>query len=117
MGSYKRHKCPQCEYSTDITTCLRNHIRTHTGERPYVCSYGECQKRFTTKYNLDRHIKRHLGIKNHKCSHCNKTFVTKHDLTKHIRTHTGEKPFECKHCKQRFTTSTNLSRHIKSMHK
>merc|ERR1712228_353480 len=89
--SSKRHKCPHCAYSTDNKTDLSGHIRTHTGEKPFVCSYGDCKKRFARKDALDRHIKFHIGIKNYKCSYCSKAFVQNGDLKKHIRTHTGEK--------------------------
>merc|ERR1712228_876279 len=87
----KRHKCSHCEYSTNIKSNLKRHIRIHTGEKPFVCSYDRCQKRFARADDLKTHIKRHHGIKNHKCSFCNWASVTKSDLNKHLRIHTEEK--------------------------
>merc|ERR1712228_276500 len=113
----KKHKCPHCEYSSNDSSNFGRHMRTHTGEKPFVCSYGNCKKRFSVKASLKDHINAHLGIKNHKCSYCGKAFVQKGNLKTHIRTHTGEKPFECKHCKKRFTQRSSMNGHIKSMHK
>merc|ERR1712228_359150 len=90
----KRHKCP-----------LSSNNTVNTG-KPFVCSYGDCKKRFACKSHLTQHIKMHIGIKNYKCSYCNKAFVLKGNLKVHIRSHTGEKPFECKHCKKRFNQSS-----------
>ena len=34
-------------------------MRTHTGEKPYTCSYSGCDKRFTQSSNLTAHEKTH----------------------------------------------------------
>ena len=60
---------------------VKPHERTHTGERPYPCSY--CDKRFTQL---------------HRCK-------------EHERIHTGEKPFACKHCDYKSRAASTLRTH------
>ncbi|XP_031639026.1 zinc finger protein 271-like [Contarinia nasturtii] len=60
-------------------------MRIHTGEKPHQC--GRCNKRFTQKNHLTRHIRIHTGEKPFKCDQCMKQFTQKSDLTRHMRTH------------------------------
>lgn len=52
-----RLKCQYCSYSTYVTTNLKNHILTHTGEKRYVCDI--CGNRFTLKHHLKKHKSLH----------------------------------------------------------
>ncbi|XP_055019966.1 zinc finger protein 271-like isoform X3 [Boleophthalmus pectinirostris] len=51
--------------------------------------------------------------KKHQCSVCQKRFGTKWNLQRHTGIHTGEKPFSCSTCKRSFTTKVILAQHVK----
>lgn len=61
----------------------------------HKCDIRDCEKLFSTKYSLKRHIMRHTNQKRHICKHCMKGFVLPQYLEEHEYTHTGAKPFIC----------------------
>ena len=58
-----------------------------TGEKPHECSL--CDKSFSKKQHLIRHMLTHTGKKPYKCSQCDKTFRVNRKLKTHMTTHTG----------------------------
>ena len=114
----KSYQCPHCPYVAKRSHHLKNHIYTHTGDKPYSCE--ECGQWFAQSGSLSYHMRTKHSTdqtKVHQCPHC--PYSTKHsaqDLQRHIRTHTGEKPYSCKECGQSFTRSGSLSYHMRTKH-
>ncbi|XP_069944005.1 protein bric-a-brac 1-like isoform X10 [Cherax quadricarinatus] len=83
----KKHQCLYCPYSSPFTTNLKNHLRTHTKEKPFSCSY--CAYSATTKQNLKDHVLIHIGERSYSCPHCPYNTISKWRLKRHFLTHTS----------------------------
>eukprot|EP01083_Nonionella_stella_P011856 33632_1 len=106
----KKHECPYCSYATRRKIHLTNHVRTHTGEKPFKCLV--CGKAFTAKKGLKSHERTHLPAKQFQCEYCGKGLSSRNSLKVHTRSHTGEKPFKCGQCGKGYSSKSGLIGHM-----
>lgn len=80
--------CPLCKKEFKSQSGLRDHIRLHTGERPFECEF--CQMNFARASHLKRHRRMHTGEKPFMCRICGKDFSRGDKLKDHLRRHDAE---------------------------
>ncbi|EEC15928.1 zinc finger protein, putative [Ixodes scapularis] len=87
---------------------LSEHIKTHSGVRPYGC--GVCGDTFVQKSELHSHKRKHMGKSLYVCEECGQGFCRLGDLFMHEDTHAKDCPYVC------FSSLAYLNRHRKMRH-
>lgn len=101
---------------------LQSHLRSHTNERPFICSYDRCDKSYMQEKHLIQHIKgSHTHERSYGCDWegCSKSFLTATRLRRHQAAHEGHDRFRCTAyppCNQTFRKHQTLQRHIRADH-
>ena len=62
------HTCRFCDEVSAKKYNMVMHERTHTGEKPFICSFEGCDYRCSTKSSLVKHNRSHTGEKPFICS-------------------------------------------------
>ncbi|KAI9589992.1 hypothetical protein GQX74_008160 [Glossina fuscipes] len=109
-----RFYCAQCNRDFSTKTNLNRHMSAHAGNKPYVCH--TCNKSFSQNGSLKQHMYTHTGEKPFVCEICDRGFTQCKNLIYHKRRHTGELPFQCDHCRGTFRQKDALKVHFFKHH-
>ncbi|KAL3284014.1 hypothetical protein HHI36_018184 [Cryptolaemus montrouzieri] len=101
--------CTECGKTYKTNYKLNEHMRKHTGEKPYKC--GSCEKTFRSKIGLAQHEAKHTGQYEFSCPTCGKGFQCRSYLMVHQRVHSDVKPWPCSTCGVSFKTKQSLLDH------
>lgn len=92
---------------------VKNHVEA---KRPFQCKWRDCNYNHNRKDNLHNHLRTHTGFKPYICGHCALSFMTVGALIEHDNiSHKGGR-FECEGCGKSFASKSGLNVHKKKRH-
>ncbi|XP_032967002.1 zinc finger protein 131 isoform X1 [Rhinolophus ferrumequinum] len=118
----KIHICQYCEKQFDHFGHFKEHLRKHTGEKPFECP--NCHERFARNSTLKCHLtacQTGVGAKKgrkklYECQVCNSVFNSWDQFKDHLAIHTGDKPNHCTFCDLWFMQGNEFRRHLSDTH-
>ena len=77
------------KHSNVINSLIYVSIHPLTGEKPFVCNWESCERKFARSDELSRHKRAHTGEKRFTCPQCDRGFIRSDHLAKHISRHSN----------------------------
>ncbi|XP_076288005.1 uncharacterized protein LOC143212765 isoform X8 [Lasioglossum baleicum] len=108
-----KYECEICKRRMVTQENLDQHILLqHERRESFVCE--ECGKSFTENHRLKQHMMTHTGDRPYACHICGKAFARRTAYRQHLLIHTGKRPYICDICGKTFTQKPGLICHRKS---
>lgn len=96
-------------------------MRRHTGDKNFQCHI--CDRKFTDKCVLQRHMRTHSNVREFKCTECSKEYKDKRVLQIHmakvheigvgeIKLPSKERKYICHICPKAYYAKNKLTRHL-----
>ncbi|TDH70337.1 hypothetical protein CCR75_002900 [Bremia lactucae] len=114
-------QCAECREHFHFAAELVTHSQ-QTHHRPFRCQYKDCDKCYSKREHLTRHVDAvhirgvHQSLEERKpfnCELCKARFTYNHGLTRHLKRshHNVNRPFECSACLKGFKKKSELQAH------
>ncbi|XP_077267818.1 uncharacterized protein LOC143900399 isoform X4 [Temnothorax americanus] len=108
-----KYECEICKRRMVTQENLDQHILLqHERRESFVCE--ECGKSFSENHRLKQHMMTHTGDRPFDCHICGKAFARRTAYRQHLLIHTGKRPYICDICGKAFTQKPGLICHRKS---
>ena len=111
-SSLQNIHCKNCDQVLENGTTYEQHnANIHA---LYTCFV--CLNTFTSRNNMNRHIRLHSGAKPYTCPKCPERFTRKDDVKRHLLRHEFDKPYRCAICCKGYSDKIGMRGHIEREH-
>ena len=85
----EKFKCPVCDKRFSALRCVNKHVKTHSQERKFECTFPGCGMKFKRSYALQTHKLRHSDLKPMKCELCEFSCRQRPSIDCHMKSQHG----------------------------
>lgn len=108
----KKYHCDHCQKTFFKKNQIIRHLKIVSGQISFTCEL--CSKKCVSSMDLKLHLRKHTNEKTYQCSfpNCLKIFKTPAARSSHMEIHSNIE-YECIHCNSIFKQRALLQRHLK----